>query len=664
MGKSVALPAPRGLSLSAFLADISFFQLERSRAGRALCLLAGLLLASLSANAAEISLNIADIAAPDFYARGIALTLPEDGSADLRIAELRMQRRSLRNVRLHCTHFELSSANVSCRSGSLDKIPGMALEFGYRFGEGAWQFSAQLRDAPGKSLAAFLPPELPQLTQGKFHGAVSAGGGKSGVNFLKADLRLADIGFSDAEGLHAAEKLRGTIRFDAARKGRSLDWRGDIVWESGEMFWQPLYLAGDSHTLSASGSYDGTRLRVGQAVADLPKIGRMQFSASWDGGLRDASVRGDNLALEKLFADYVRPFFDKGVLSESSLSGYADVDWRYRNGATQALRLSLRDAGVKDAGQRYALHGVNAVIDWQADAPRVADIAFAGGALFGVQLGGANWQVNMRGMEFGMAQASLPVLDGSLALHDFRLRREGGEWRWQFAASLDGVSMEQFSRAAGWPKMFGTLAGSIPMVSYDGGAIRADGVLLFNVFDGTVAVSRLSLADPFGRAPRLSGDISMRELDLDMLTRTFSFGNMQGRIDVDVHDLELQNWKPARFDARIASSPGSYPRKISQKAVQNISSLGGAGAAAAIQRSYLSFFENFGYERIGWSCALRNGVCAMGGLDAADSGAYTLVKGGGIPAITVMGYNRSVSWDELLARLKRVTQGNVPAVVK
>jgi len=249
-------------------------------------------------------------------------------------------------------------------------------------------------------------------------------------------------------------------------------------------------------------------------------------------------------------------------------------------------------------------------------------------------------------------------------LRDFRLNREGAAWHWQFAASLSQVSMEQFSQAAGWPKMLGTLAGIIPRVSYDGEEINVDGALLFNMFDGSVAATQLKLADPFGRAPRLSGNLSMRELDLDLLTRTFSFGNMQGRIDVDVNNLELQNWQPARFDARLSSSAGNYPRKISQKAVQNISALGGAGAVAAIQRSYLRFFENFGYERIGWSCALRNGVCAMGGVDNGNGGAYAIVKGGGIPAITVMGYNRSVSWDELITRLKRVTQGNMQAVVK
>jgi hypothetical protein len=61
---------------------------------------------------------------------------------------------------------------------------------------------------------------------------------------------------------------------------------------------------------------------------------------------------------------------------------------------------------------------------------------------------------------------------------------------------------------------------------------------------------------------------------------------------------------------------------------------------------------------------LRNGVCDMGGVDNGSGSAYAIVKGGGIPAITVMGYNRAVSWDELVGRLKRVIKGNVTAVVK
>jgi len=97
--------------------------------------------------------------------------------------------------------------------------------------------------------------------------------------------------------------------------------------------------------------------------------------------------------------------------------------------------------------------------------------------------------------------------------------------------------------------------------------------------------------------------------------------------------------------------------------VQNISALGGAGAAAAIQRSLLSMFEEFGYAKLGMSCTLRQGVCEMGGIEEAPHG-YVIVKGGGVPAITVMGYNRRVDWDELLARIERVTESNAKPIVR
>ena len=296
------------------------------------CIQASLLLASFAVGAAEFSLSVADIVTPDFSARGITLTLPEDGSADLRIAELHVRQRDLRKVQLHCAHFELSTASVSCRSGRLDAVPGMAVDFGYRFGDGSWQVAAQLRNVLGKSLGNLWPKDMPQLTQGALHGTLRISGNASGTDAFDADIQLAEVGFSDASDLHAAEKLRGSIKFAAARKAALWTWQGNLVWQSGEMFWQPLYLSGTGgRSLSASGSFDGAHLKVEQAIVDLPEAGRVQFTALWDvmqGTLVECSAHGSNLALEKLFDDYAKPFLDKGALAESHLYGHADVDWQ------------------------------------------------------------------------------------------------------------------------------------------------------------------------------------------------------------------------------------------------------------------------------------------------------------------------------------------------
>jgi len=60
---------------------------------------------------------------------------------------------------------------------------------------------------------------------------------------------------------------------------------------------------------------------------------------------------------------------------------------------------------------------------------------------------------------------------------------------------------------------------------------------------------------------------------------------------------------------------------------------------------------------------LRNDVCEMSGIESTPGG-YVIVKGSGIPAITVLGYNKTVSWSELVDRIKHVIDGNSKLIVK
>jgi hypothetical protein len=53
----------------------------------------------------------------------------------------------------------------------------------------------------------------------------------------------------------------------------------------------------------------------------------------------------------------------------------------------------------------------------------------------------------------------------------------------------------------------------------------------------------------------------------------------------------------------------------------------------------------------------------MGGVENTAQG-YVLVKGAGVPALSVLGYNREVNWEVLLERMKRIAQDNVRAVVE
>ena len=106
--------------------------------------------------------------------------------------------------------------------------------------------------------------------------------------------------------------------------------------------------------------------------------------------------------------------------------------------------------------------------------------------------------------------------------------------------------------------------------------------------------------------------------------------------------------------------------RISQRAVENLASVGGGGAAAVLSSGFLKFFDVFAYDEIGLRCVLKDGICRMSGVGAANSGpqgrGYYLVKGSGVPRIDVVGFRDTVSWPRLVQQLAAITRGGSPTV--
>jgi len=197
------------------------------------------------------------------------------------------------------------------------------------------------------------------------------------------------------------------------------------------------------------------------------------------------------------------------------------------------------------------------------------------------------------------------------------------------------------------------------------GMVTLGGNIEAQAFDGTVTLRGLRLRDPLGRHPQLFADIDVDGLDLERLTNTFEFGLITGRLSGRVTSLETFDWMPTAFDARFFSTPGDRsPHRISQRAVSNLSSIGGGSGgsvAAALQSGFLRFFENFHYDRLGLSCRLVNDVCMMDGIAPAPGG-YYIVKGKGLPRIDVIASQRRVAWTRLVRQLAAITQSAGPVV--
>ena len=530
--------------------------------------------------------------------------------------------------------------------------------------DGHWQGSASLKQADLATLAKDYALPV-SVSKGTASGRAEFSGAGRELKQLKADLGLRSAAFSDAEGLHAGEKIDGRLKLGLSRMADRWQWQAQMWWQAGEVFWQPLYLTA-GHAVEGRGWWTPESLQVDAGSAELGGIGKVAFSGRLnmaDKSIASLEFSGRGLQAGKGYEVLAKPFLEKTMLGNLETAGSLDIQASLSGRQLNALHLTLHDVDVEDKGGRFALYKVNASVPWALNSTTAADVHFGSGRILKLTLGDADLAARLEGWSLTAPEWKLPVLDGMLSLQDISLALIDGKWHGHLATSVAPISMSEFSHAMGWPHMEGKLAASIPLVTYSDGLLTVDGAMGFDIFDGHVTVDQLVMHEALGRAPRLNADIGMRNLDMDLLTRTFSFGAMQGRLDVDVGGLELSSWKPVKFDANVRSSPGRYPKKISQRAVENISALGGAGAAAAIQRSFLRFFKEFNYDRIGLSCRLRNGICAMDGVEPAQGG-YVIVKGSGIPAITVLGYNRNVSWGELLERVQRITQGNVKPIVK
>ncbi len=222
--------------------------------------------------------------------------------------------------------------------------------------------------------------------------------------------------------------------------------------------------------------------------------------------------------------------------------------------------------------------------------------------------------------------------------------------------TIKPVSMALVSEHFGWPELDGSLSAVIPETTYNEKHLIVGGALMLQLFDGVIIVKDLVINEPLDDYAQLFANIDLNNLNLQSLTRTFNFGEIQGRVEGKLQELELVAWEPVAFDAYIRTpEKDNSNHRISQRAIDNLSSLG--GASGLLSRSFLSFFETFRYAKIGLSCKLKSGTCQMSGVeDKGDS--YYIVKGGGIPRIDVMGFQNQVNWKVLTSRLKAIQQAN------
>lgn len=494
---------------------------------------------------------------------------------------------------------------------------------------------------------------------------------------------LSGISVSNDAGTIVTDGLHALLDMSIGEQDERWNFDLGISSDAGEAYVEPVYvnLAESRVSFSGEGNVDPAftdlelrtfSLTQGSAIDVRGKLRTRtapEAVPSLSGliELRESSVNA-------IYTDLLQVFLAGTAADDLVTDGIVAGAIRIDDNELTALELSLEDLSIDDKKGRFAVYGLNGIIDWPGpgnDAARskTSRLDWDSASAWSIPLEAAVIEAKLGADDFQLSKpVRIPTMGGALLINHLVLNDLGTEdASGLLDAQLEPIELGQLTGAFGWPAFSGSLGGELPFLQYEGGVVTLGGTLSARAFDGHIEFENLRLEEPFGLVPRLYGDLRLRQLDLERLTDTFSFGLIQGRLSGEVAGLEMIAWEPVAMDLHLYTPPDARARRrISQRAVENLASVGGGGAAAALSSGFMKFFEEFSYDRIGIRCVLEDGTCSMSGAGPAGENAlgkgYYIVKGSGLPRIDVVGYRHQVSFGALVRQLEAITASGGPVM--
>ncbi len=561
-----------------------------------------------------------------------------------------------------------SDTGVTTLNGSDIRIAGTVASLDARMDEKGWKVSGRTDSAPIAALRKFAEPwfKVPADLTIDGSAAIEGSAADDGAG-TTADIgvRLADVNLTNEESTIVAEKLAATARLRARLGADSTALDLELTGAEGQALLGPilLNLGVNPLRLETRGVMRGQMLSIDafrlqqKSLIDVSGEGSVNLVAE------TPSLSG-NFQLAKLefpaaYTSYMQIALAASLLGDLSMSGTLSGELSVVDNGITSLHMKPEGLDLRDNRGRLHIEKMEGDVHWApagAGVAQLSRLAWKSGGAYGLSGGAANIEFVAFDQNFALARPTkLPVFDGGLAIETFAMANLGGDHlEVSFSGAIEPISMPLLAKAFGWPEFSGTLSANIPGVRLKDDVLTFDGNVESNVFGGTIVGSNIRLKDPLGNLPEFFADVRARDLDLDLVTRTFEVGSITGKLEADVLGLELFAWTPTRFDARLATPEGDRSRRrISAKAVGSLSNVGGGGGGViqALQSGVLRFFDEYRYEKLGITCRLRGDVCEMSGVEPAPNG-YFIVKGAGIPRIDIIGNAGRVRWSQLMMSIE------------
>ena len=549
----------------------------------------------------------------------------------------------LTDVSIACATFELADQRVACNAGQIDFVAGDGTAHTFR---------------------------------------LSASGRQDGRAF-EFMLETDDFDFS---GINVAEDVRAEIFVSAVQ--HSERWQVDLSarLHEGLAYLQPgfeINQLAPGFLIEQSAQNPPMTLRAMAEIATGANLDVSLKDLEWvhpgvvecAGGLRYAVGRGldsvrascEIASLRATHETWLAPILLPTSVSELEMAGAARVDFAWREGVLDHLVLGFENMYLDDAQGRFGISALNGDFILQSAATaHTSSIRFAGASVFGLPFGATRLAFSSAAQHVRLAApAAIPVLGGEFRIHMFDLLAPGlSGQRLVIEGGLSPITLAELCAVFACPAFAGTLAMEVPALTLAEGALKLDGALRGEVFDGRFEVNNLQITDLLGRVPHLEADFHAYEINLAKLTSAVDFGRIEGTVDIALAGLELANWAPVHFDFSVRTIDDDPRRhRISKQAVDNIGELG-AGRVVPMSQGPLSWVNSFGYGELALGCTFRAGACWLSGLDGAGRDAregFTLLSIGGLlpPWIEIRGNGRLLPVEVIAEGYQRIREGNV-----
>jgi hypothetical protein len=480
---------------------------------------------------------------------------------------------------------------------------------------------------------------------------------------LSGSLGFLGFGFDSIDGAMAGFGINADLTFTLEPGADRTAFKVELTQSAGEMLFGQIYLPPPQQPLEldVSGHHDVDGSLVLERLILLdPGAIRAELRLEMHREDEDWSLeRLDLSELDLTFPLAWERWLD-GPLAAMGLAGIETAGRLHgsliHGEEVTSGRVSLQDFHIDDPQGRFGLDGVVVELILDND-DRSLVAAWDSLSLFGLPMGSSELRLAGQAGQTALVEpVRLPLLDGAVVIERLLWdHAEVGDRDLQLDARIEPLDLAELTKLLGFPEFGGVLSGSFPGVQYADEVLSFTGGIDIRAFSGRIELSDLAIERPFGTLPALAAQVEFHRLNLAEVTGAFNFGHMSGQLSGWMRDLRLLDWRPVAMDTRVFTHEDVPRRRVSQRAVDNLSNLGGAGGAL-ISGTVLRIFDDFPYRRAGLACRLSNNICYIDGVALHESGGFYIIQGRSLPRLDIIGHRRLVDWPQLMTQLEAMLE--------